>query len=133
MEVHEVPANDPESSEPDPPRIYSCELTMKTKDIENLVVDQPETCPFLEEVRKRHFPRKARLTMQDRLSIAPRDPAFGDHFVWAYIRAGKVLPDQVWWPSLWRAYCCRRFGDRLAYEDRDCLRALALHRPSKDS
>src|SRR6266702_2271073 len=98
---------------------------MKIKDIENLIVDQPETCPYLEEVRKRQFPRKLRLTMENRLSIAPTDPAFGGHFVGAYIRAGKVLPDRVWWPVLWRAYCCRRFGDRLAYEDRDWLRALA--------
>src|ERR1041385_6357758 len=105
---------------------------MKIKDIENLVVDQPDTCPYLEEIRKRHFPRRARLTMQDRLSIAPTDPAFGGHFVGAYVRAGKVLPDQVWWPSLWRAYCCKRFGDQLAYSDRDCLLALAIHQPSKD-
>jgi hypothetical protein len=127
---YEVPANDPESREPDPLALRS--QNMKIKDIENLVVDQPDTCPFLAEVRKRHFPHKARLTMQDRLSIAPCDPAFGDHFVGAYIRAGKVLPDQVWWPSLWRAYCCKRFGDRLAYQDRDCLRALALHQPSNN-
>jgi len=105
---------------------------MKIKDIENLVVDQPDTCPFLAELRKCHFPHKARLTMEDRLSIAPIDPAFGDHFVGAHIRAGKVLPDQIWWPSLWRAYCCKRFGDQLAYSDRDCLQALALHAPSKD-
>src|SRR5438034_5063514 len=105
---------------------------MKIKDIENLVVDQPDACPYLAEVRKRHFPHKARLTTEDRLSIAPTDPAFGGHFVAAHIRAGKVLPDAVWQASLWRAYCCKRFGDQLAYSDRDCLRALALHQPSKD-
>ncbi len=107
-------------------------MTMKIKDIENLIVDQPDTCPYLAEARKCHFPHKARLTMQDRLSFAPTDPAFGGNFTGAYVRAGKVLPDQVWWPSLWRAYCCKRFGDQLAYSDRDCLLALALHAPSKD-
>src|SRR5258708_7694434 len=104
---------------------------MKIKDIENLIVDQPDTCPYLGEVRKRYFPHKSTLTVQDRLSFAPTDPGFGGHFVAAYFRAGKVLPNQVWWPSLWRAYCCLRFGHQLAYQDRDCFRALALSHPKE--
>jgi hypothetical protein len=115
------------------PRSTRITLTkyMKIIDIENLIVDQPDNCPYFAEVRKRHFPHKARLTMQDRLSIAPTDPAFGNHFIGAYIRAGKVLPDHVWWASLWRAYCCLRFGHQLAYQDQDCFRALALSHPKE--
>jgi|ERR1044071_1141461 hypothetical protein len=103
---------------------------MKIKDIENFILDLPEN-PYFVEVRRRHLPHKGRLTVQERLTFAPTDPAFGIHFVRAYIDAGKVLPDRVWWASLWRAYCCLRFDHQLVYQDQDCFRALALSHPKE--
>ncbi len=82
---------------------------MRTKDIEYLVL----------------------ISVEDRLTFATGDPAFAWHFVAAFVRAGKVLPDAVWQAALWRAYCCRRYGPELTYQDPVCFKALSLRHPKE--
>src|SRR6266481_9381783 len=94
---------------------------MRTKDIEYLVLSRDENCPYREELRRKYFPQKKTLAVEDLLSFAMDDPAFCGNFVGAHIRARKVLPDQVWSASLWRAYCCRRYGEQLTYSDTACF------------
>ena len=45
----------PGSGEPDPPAIIRVNTHEEPKDIEYLVLDLPDTCPFLGEVRKCHL------------------------------------------------------------------------------
>src|SRR5438132_21812 len=102
---------------------------MRTKDIEYLMLSLDENDPYREELRRKYFPQKRILAVEDLLSFATDDPAFCGNFVGAYIRARKVLPDQVWPASMWRAYCCRRYGTDLRYSDTACFKALALRHP----
>ena len=103
---------------------------MKNEHIRNLILHLDEDSPFLIEIHRRFFPRKETLTTADRLVHPMGDPAFGIHFVRAYHRAGGWLPDEIWWPSIWRAFCCLRYDSELRGQDGVCLEALALGHPA---
>ena len=68
---------------------------MKNNDIKKLVIGLPDDSPYLEELRRRFFPRQEILSSADRLVFPMRDPAFCRHFVSAHTRVGQSLPDQV--------------------------------------
>ena len=106
------------------------ESKMKNEHIRNLILHLDEDSPFLIEIHRRFFPRKETLTTADRLVHPMGDPAFGIHFVRAYHRAGGWLPDEIWWPSIWRAFCCLRYDSELRGQDGVCLEALALGHPA---
>src|SRR6266478_2210393 len=83
---------------------------MKNDYIKRLVLSLPIDSPYLQELRRRFFPRKKTLSPDEALAFALRDPAFESHFVLAYFRANQTLPPQVTSWSMWRLYSLLRYG-----------------------
>ena len=103
---------------------------MKNEHIKNVILHLDDDDPFLIEIHRRFFPLKKSLTTADRLVHPMGDPAFGVHFVRAYHRVRGWLPDEIWWPSIWRAFCCLRYDKELRGKDDNCFAALALGHPA---
>ena len=78
---------------------------MKNKDIKKRILHEDDDSPYLAEIHRRFFHHQESLSISDRLVYPMSDPAFGIHYVRAYHRAGTWLPSEIWWPSIWRAFC----------------------------
>ena len=102
---------------------------MKTEEVRNLIIHLDDESPYLLEIRRRFFRWQKSLSTSDRL-VYMGDPAFGIHFVRAYYRAGACLPNRIYSPSLWRAFCCMRYEQERRGQDDDCFEALALAHPA---
>jgi hypothetical protein len=103
---------------------------MKNDQIRNLIIHLDDDDPFLIELRRRFFRHQKSLSTADRLVHPLGDPAFGIHFVRAYHRAGACLPNQIFSPSLWSAFCCLRYDQERRAQNDDCFEALALAHPA---
>lgn len=103
---------------------------MKNEEIRKLLLSLPDDSPYLEEIRRRFFPHKKVLSLDDRLVFALRDPAFEYHFAAAYARAKHMLPPEVCSWSIWRIYSLLRYKLRTLSTDFAGLEARALAHPS---
>src|SRR5437016_6126789 len=103
---------------------------MKNEQIKDLIIARDSDSPYLEEIRRRFFPRKRRLTTSERLVHPMSDPAFAWHFASAHYRARVAIPNDVCDPSIWRAFCCLDGDAFTRWADPDCHDAIALNHPA---
>ncbi len=103
---------------------------MQNQDVRNLMLSLASDSPFVEEIRKRHFPRKKILSPSERLVCPMRNPSFQFDFAEAYVRAEQRLPLQVVRASLFRLYSHLCYGEKIKYNDPAGCEAIALADPS---
>jgi hypothetical protein len=116
------------------PKTQHCLLRsqMKKEDIKKLLLNLPGDSPYLEELRRRFFPRQKSLSPADRLVFPMKDPAFCMHFAWAYARAGRYLPDEVGCPYVWRVWSHLLYKEEMKKDPVGC-EARALGHPANRS